>query len=215
MPSLPWAAGQLEQELCSKTEWDVVPLPLLTGAARRGEAGEAIPDPSVGEQAQGGAAPAPAPADTRESLRSSSQLRTLHETPQEGGHCAGCPPAYLSHHRNKSIPLPLHATLCVWVCSSSVPDLGLLRLRLRGLAAVMGTSWQVPGTPRRSQRLRLECKGGQRVCGSPRQMGLRWLSPSQGLHMTPSLSLPQFPPTQEAEQHLLLISVLQSSCSVA
>lgn len=62
--------------------------------------------------------------------------------------------------------------------------------RLRGLAAAVGTSWQVPGAPSRSQRLRLECKRGQTVCGSPRQKGLGWLSPIRHHHF-PCLSFPQ------------------------
>lgn len=40
MPSLPWGAGELEQELCTKTEWDVSPSSFSRNARR----GEAIPE---------------------------------------------------------------------------------------------------------------------------------------------------------------------------
>lgn len=59
------------------------PPPPLTGCNRDdAKRGEAIPDPSVEEQAQGG--PAQTEADARACLKSSSQLRTFDERSQLG-----------------------------------------------------------------------------------------------------------------------------------
>lgn len=124
MSSLPWGVEELSWDGSRLLGWEgttwmqavhengvgYFPPPLLRGCNRGDvERGEAIPDPSMEEQAQGG--PARAEADARACLKSSSQLRTFDERSQLG-HCAGCPPAHLNHHGIDSIALHLHPVVC-------------------------------------------------------------------------------------------------------